>query len=78
MRESSSGKTLYFAASIIHSCCMSRSLSGIWEARSLDCVQSLLRSYSSHLNPFITSLVAPVIVRTHGVITGGAEAIQSS
>ena len=46
--EASSGSTWYFSASFQNSSCISFSLAGFLAARSSDCVQSFVRSYSSH------------------------------
>src|SRR5262245_38728567 len=44
----SSGSTWYFLASCMNSACISFSFAGYLAATSSDCVQSVLRSYSSH------------------------------
>src|SRR3954463_14045578 len=63
--RSSSGSTLYLTASINQRRCNSCSLSGSSFERSLDCVQSVLPSYSSHTSSSKAGITAPPI--SHGV-----------
>src|SRR6516164_2749211 len=59
---------------MLNICCRSRNLSGMLAARSLACVQSLLRLYSCQGNPFMTSVGSFPSPNSHGGFFGGADA----